>query len=166
MKRHADLWLVEKADDPVVAVALHDGHGLREDVAALMALSDSDRLRKEDPFTGGWTSIAPTRVIAQRSRFEIDLNRPRDKAVYRRHKGVQRICRAPQAIVYLRLQDTYAQKRGQCSVLLIPVGSRFLRSSLPLRSWERPFSRGSTGIRSVNQWRKIPLPRKQIHKHL
>ena len=29
----------------------------------LFALSDADRLREEDPFTGHWTSIAPTRLI-------------------------------------------------------------------------------------------------------
>jgi hypothetical protein len=39
-------------------------------------------LYEEDPFTGGWTSVAPTRLIAFRSRFEVDLNRPRDKSVY------------------------------------------------------------------------------------
>ena len=42
------------------------------------------RLREEDPFTGGWTAIAPTRIIGRRSRFEVDLNRPRGRAVYRR----------------------------------------------------------------------------------
>jgi hypothetical protein len=30
-----------------------------------------------------WTSIAPTRIVGLHSRFEVDLNRPRDKAVYR-----------------------------------------------------------------------------------
>jgi hypothetical protein len=27
--------------------------------------------------------VAPTHIIVTRSRFEVDLNRPRDKAVYR-----------------------------------------------------------------------------------
>ena len=47
-----------------------------------MAISDKDRLREEDPFTGEWTHVAPTRIIGLHSRFEVDLNRPRDKAVY------------------------------------------------------------------------------------
>jgi hypothetical protein len=41
-----------------------------------------ERLYEEDPYTGSWTSIASTRIVAQCSRFELDLNRPRDKAVY------------------------------------------------------------------------------------
>ncbi len=40
-------------------------------------------MREEDPFTAAWTAVAPTRVIGLRSRFEVDLNRPRDSAVYR-----------------------------------------------------------------------------------
>jgi N-formylglutamate amidohydrolase len=48
----------------------------------MMALADADRLREEDPFTAGWTSIAQNRLVACQSRFEVDLNRPREKAVY------------------------------------------------------------------------------------
>jgi N-formylglutamate deformylase len=76
------IWRVVAGDGPIVATAIHDGHALREEVAALTALSDADRLREEDPYTGEWTKVAPTRLIATRSRFEVDLNRPRDKAVY------------------------------------------------------------------------------------
>lgn len=67
----------------MVAIALHDGHDVREEVAPLFALSTADRLREEDPFTAVWTAIAPTKVIVRRSRFEVDLNRPHEKAVYR-----------------------------------------------------------------------------------
>lgn len=69
--------------EPLAATAVHNGHDLREEVAAVMALSDADRLREEDPYTGIWTSVVTTQLIANRSRFEVDLNRPRDKAVYR-----------------------------------------------------------------------------------
>jgi len=68
---------------PLVAAALHHGHELRPEIAGLMALDDLQRLHEEDPFTGQWTTIAENRVVALRSRFEVDLNRPRDKAVYR-----------------------------------------------------------------------------------
>jgi hypothetical protein len=71
-----------QGDGPIVATAIHDGHELREEVAALTALSDAARLREEDPYTGGWTRVAPTRLVASRSRFETDLNRPRERAVY------------------------------------------------------------------------------------
>jgi N-formylglutamate amidohydrolase len=75
-------WYVERGDGPLIAVANHDGHGVRTDLINAMALSEAERLREEDPFTGEWTSVAPTRLIALQSRFEVDLNRPRDKAVY------------------------------------------------------------------------------------
>ena len=75
-------WFLERGHGPVVAAAIHDGHEVREDVLARMAISEADRLREEDPFTGEWTDLAPTRIIGLRSRFEVDLNRPREKAVY------------------------------------------------------------------------------------
>jgi N-formylglutamate deformylase len=77
------LWEIAEGQDPVVAVALHDGHELREEVAAIMALSEADRLREEDPYTGTWTGLASTRLIPCRSRFEVDLNRARKRAIYR-----------------------------------------------------------------------------------
>src|SRR5262245_41777682 len=76
------LWQTEIGDGPLMACAIHDGHEVRPEVAACLRLSDRERLYEEDPYTGDWTSIAPTRIVAQRSRFELDLNRPRDKAVY------------------------------------------------------------------------------------
>jgi hypothetical protein len=47
-----------------------------------MALSDGDRLREEDPFTGEAVRGVPQHVIAHRSRFEFDLNRDSGNAVY------------------------------------------------------------------------------------
>jgi N-formylglutamate deformylase len=67
---------------PLVAAAIHDGHGLRDEVASITALPEPERLREEDPFTGDWTAVGNTRIIGLRSRFEVDLNRPREKAVY------------------------------------------------------------------------------------
>ena len=66
----------------MVATAIHDGHELRPSVAAAVALSDSDRLREEDPFTGQAVSGVPTNIVVHRSRFEFDLNRAADSAVY------------------------------------------------------------------------------------
>ena len=77
-----ELWEITEGEGPLLAVANHNGHALREEVAALMALGDADRLREEDPYTDEWATLVPTRVIAQRSRFEVDLNRPRETAVY------------------------------------------------------------------------------------
>jgi N-formylglutamate deformylase len=69
-------------DSPVAAAAVHDGHALRADVCVAMALGDQQRLREEDPFTAGWAGVVETSLIGLRSRFEVDLNRPRERAVY------------------------------------------------------------------------------------
>lgn len=75
-------WTVQRSDDAVVATAIHDGSALRPEVAAAMALPESERLREEDPFTGQAVRDVPTHVVPHRSRFEADLNRAEDEAVY------------------------------------------------------------------------------------
>lgn len=55
---------------------------MRPEVEDLLALDEAQRLREEDPFTGDWTVVAPTQLVGARSRFEVDLNRPREGAVY------------------------------------------------------------------------------------
>ena len=76
-------WTVQHGPGPVVATAIHDGHELRPEIAAQMALGDGDRLREEDPFTGDAVRGVASHVIAHRSRFEFDLNRDAANAVYR-----------------------------------------------------------------------------------
>ncbi|MEW6472394.1 MAG: N-formylglutamate amidohydrolase [Actinomycetota bacterium] len=78
------LWWGQEADSPVVAVAVHDGHAMREEIAAQIALPAADRRREEDLGTAEWAARFPTHLVAGRSRFEVDLNRPRDEAVYLR----------------------------------------------------------------------------------
>jgi len=75
-------WWIERGEGPLVAAAIHNGHGLRPEVERLVALDEPARLREEDPFTEGWTTIAPTRIVGLRSRFEVDLNRPPERCVY------------------------------------------------------------------------------------
>jgi N-formylglutamate deformylase len=76
------IWQLSEGDGPLFATAIHDGHAIRDEVAANIALDKADRLREEDPFTGHWTTIAGTRIVLLRSRFEVDMNRPRAMAVY------------------------------------------------------------------------------------
>ncbi|MEX2093430.1 MAG: N-formylglutamate amidohydrolase, partial [Pirellulales bacterium] len=78
------LFELTVGDGPLVAAAIHHGHELRSDVAKLIALDEAERLREEDPFTDELAALAPTRLVGQRSRFEVDLNRPRKHAVYQR----------------------------------------------------------------------------------
>ncbi|KRA50687.1 N-formylglutamate amidohydrolase [Devosia sp. Root635] len=78
------LWSVERAASPLIGTAIHNGHALRDEVAAVMGLDAAGRLREEDPFTAYAISDVPNRIVFHRSRFEIDLNRGAEGAVYLR----------------------------------------------------------------------------------
>ena len=77
-------WNIAVADGPVVATAIHDGHAIRPSLRAAMALPDAERMREEDPLTGMLTRVGDVRIQVPTSRFELDLNRPREHAVYAR----------------------------------------------------------------------------------
>jgi N-formylglutamate amidohydrolase len=68
---------------PIVALAVHEGHEVRPSLLPRFAITPEERRREEDPGTGSWAALAPTFLIARRSRFEVDLNRPPERAVYR-----------------------------------------------------------------------------------
>jgi N-formylglutamate deformylase len=76
------IFSIQTGDSPLVAAAVHDGSLIRDELNAYLALDKSGRLREEDPHTAVWVQIAETRIIGLQSRFEVDLNRPRSKAVY------------------------------------------------------------------------------------
>jgi hypothetical protein len=75
-------WTVNRGAGRVVATAIHDGHDLRPEVAAAMALKAPDRLREEDPYTGQAVAGVANNIVVHRSRFEFDLNRGPDGAIY------------------------------------------------------------------------------------
>lgn len=79
---NAGWTIVTDPDDPVIATAIHGGHHLRPDIVRWSGLADDVRLREEDPFTDRWLAIARNQVRVDTSRFEVDMNRPRDAAVY------------------------------------------------------------------------------------
>ncbi|MGE0212081.1 MAG: N-formylglutamate amidohydrolase [Parvibaculaceae bacterium] len=65
-----------------MATAIHDGHAVRSEIGGLFAISDAERLREEDPFTGYLIRDVPNRAVVHRSRFEVDMNRAAAEAVY------------------------------------------------------------------------------------
>ena len=75
-------WTIRRGDSPFIAFALHAGHTLRTEIKSVIALDDDVQLREEDPYTEQWAEIAPTSIIVERSRFEVDFNRSREDAVY------------------------------------------------------------------------------------
>jgi len=98
-----NLFQVVAGEGPVVAAAIHAGHFLRPEVAEYCALADSERQREEDPWTDVLAEAAPTRLVGGRSRFEVDLNRPLEGAVYREPDDCWGLCvwrtGPPQALV-------------------------------------------------------------------
>jgi len=80
--QRVDAWDLAVADGPVIATAIHDGHALRPSLRARVALDDDARWREEDPLTSLLTQVGDTRLRVRQSRFEVDLNRPRNEAVY------------------------------------------------------------------------------------
>lgn len=75
-------WSIDFGNSPVIGTAIHDGHFIRMDIADLMALSPEKRLREEDPFTGEMVAGLTNRIVVHHSRFEADLNRATDQAIY------------------------------------------------------------------------------------
>ncbi len=76
-------WEIRRGHGPVIATAVHAGHHLRPEVAELSALSDAERLLEEDPLTDVLATVGDHLFVSRASRFEVDLNRPPDEAVYR-----------------------------------------------------------------------------------
>ncbi|MBX9696353.1 MAG: N-formylglutamate amidohydrolase [Cyanobacteria bacterium] len=77
-------WMAQRGESAILATAIHNGNEIRDDLGERMVISREDRYREEDPFTGRWTVVSDNRLVVNTSRFEVDLNRPREKAVYRR----------------------------------------------------------------------------------
>src|SRR2546423_929564 len=78
-----DAWTVTEGGGAIVACAVHAGSEVRREVLPLMALRRRQRFLEEDPYTDQLAEAAATKVVVHRSRFEVDMNRSRDRAVYR-----------------------------------------------------------------------------------
>lgn len=126
--------LTRAGEGPVVAVALHAGHLVRPELAEHLALSEAERLREEDPATAEMVPERLALLEAARSRFEVDLNRPRFRAVYQgpgdawglrlyRHElpdDVDRVSRAAYDTFYAHAFDwlsRVAERHGRFVVL-------------------------------------------------
>jgi N-formylglutamate deformylase len=77
-----EAWSYGASALPLVMTAIHAGHDLRPEVAERTGLDDRTRDREEDPFTDRITRAGGLPIVVHRSRFEVDLNRPRHRCVY------------------------------------------------------------------------------------
>lgn len=67
---------------PFVCAAIHNGHALRTDLIDKCLLSDFERWYEEDPFTELFITSFPIVISGKDSRYEYDLNRPPQEAIY------------------------------------------------------------------------------------
>lgn len=84
MSENKPFYKITYGTSPLIATAIHDGHIVRANIRELFLINEAGRLREEDPFTSSWVSITDNQVIGLNSRFELDLNRERNKAIYRK----------------------------------------------------------------------------------
>ena len=73
-----------KIDDyvPFACAAIHNGHNLDKELWKNCHHTEHDRWYEEDPATGEMISGLPLTLIAHDSRFEYDLNRHPNEAIY------------------------------------------------------------------------------------
>ena len=76
-------WTIVDGGGPIVACAIHAGSEVRAEALRHMAIRRRQRFVEEDPYTDQLAGVAGTSVVVHRSRFEVDVNRARDRAVYR-----------------------------------------------------------------------------------
>lgn len=75
-------WDVQRRGGPVLATAVHAGHAVRDELRPYMVISDEDQRREEDPMTGIWSTVGDDAFRNYTSRFQCDLNRSRETAIY------------------------------------------------------------------------------------
>lgn len=69
---------------PIIATSIHSGHYIRPELRGNLLITDEDRRREEDPFTNSIIRSYDNRIVVNTSRFEVDLNRNRERAIYQK----------------------------------------------------------------------------------
>jgi N-formylglutamate amidohydrolase len=118
---------------PIIATAVHNGHDLRPEVDSAMVLDAKTRRREEDAHTDYFASRFDCHVIVNRSRFEVDLNRPRDEAVYTSPEDAwglnlwsEDVVPVTVAAESLRLYDNFYRELGSTLDRLVEVHGGFV----------------------------------------
>ena len=76
-------YAIKQHRSPIIATAIHDGHLIDTALHPFLNLQEHERFREEDPYTNYLVEMPVSWVSVQTSRFQVDLNRERSKAVYR-----------------------------------------------------------------------------------
>ncbi len=140
-------------DSPVLALSLHSCNQIREDIRE-KAADAALRLWEEDPGTDRFANAFPVAMVVRASRFETDLNRPPELAVYQRpehcwniepynpplsHEQLQAsLARYREGIAFIDQQvDRAVERFGYC-VLLDFHSYNYQRKVQVSRWWEDP----------------------------
>jgi len=67
---------------PMMGLAIHAGHRVREELLMKMDIEELDRLYEEDEFVEKFIADFPLQMIALDSRYEYDINRKKKESVY------------------------------------------------------------------------------------
>lgn len=78
------LWKLDLKKSPIFATAIHNGHCIDSEILRYMKIDESQRLREEDPYTEDFLKFFDNKIVVYRSRFQVDLNRPIYKAIYKK----------------------------------------------------------------------------------
>ena len=122
------LWIEQEGDGPLMAVAIHAGHGIRGELLPLLSIDAVDRAREEDAYTDYWARVAPTWLVPTRSRFETDLNRDRRESVYLSPEvawGLRVWSNEPDPSVVGRSLEEYDTFYNELDRLLTGIAERF-----------------------------------------
>ena len=76
-------YQIDNKSTPFIATAIHDGHFINESLRPFGLLNEQERAREEDPYTAFMIAELPiTKITVSSSRFQLDLNRFKEKAIY------------------------------------------------------------------------------------
>lgn len=67
---------------PYCCTAIHAGSNFRKDLKEKIALDEYERWYEEDPYTDAFISSMPITIVGHDSRYEYDLNRRPEEAIY------------------------------------------------------------------------------------
>lgn len=81
---HYNEFHIQQFNQPFWAFAIHDGHDIHPNLLPFQRLDDQERLREEDPFTQRIADLPMNQFIMKSSRFQLDINRKLDDAIYLR----------------------------------------------------------------------------------
>ncbi|GGH19768.1 hypothetical protein GCM10011418_24460 [Sphingobacterium alkalisoli] len=75
-------YYVHASNSPFWSFAVHDGNRINSVLTNYMQLNDKQRFREEDPYTGTIAELPVNKFIVSTSRFQLDINRMIDDAIY------------------------------------------------------------------------------------